>query len=411
MNELVINLTSIGASHIRAGKECQDFSLSESTETYSMVVVCDGHGGENYFRSAYGSCFAAQAASACISEFMQDFDTTVVPAKPEQLLVQLEKSIIAKWNTSVWEHYESNPFSEEELGSISENRRQRVLSGKSIESTYGTTLIALAWTESFWFGMQIGDGKCVRINKDGTFDQPIPANEKCFLNTTTSICDANAIEDFRHYFSAEMPAAVFCGSDGIDDSFIRDEQLYKLYSTVARSLSENEFDTACTELEDYLPRLSSKGSGDDVSIAGILDKQAVLEVLPEIVIPEQGPEGEVVVASEAAASMSVVTESVEDIHADDADFPLNNLQESANSFVKTDSDTAGAESLAQIENPNGGGCEPESVYENCSQEKLTRPKFCADCGNELDDSCKFCPECGSRVELVQGQVVGESSCR
>lgn len=410
MNELAINLTSIGASHIRVGKECQDFSLSESTDTYSMAVVCDGHGGENYFRSAYGSCFAAQAASACISEFMQDFDTTVVPAKPEQLLVQLEKSIIAKWNTSVWEHYESNPFSEEELNSISESRRQRVLSGKSIESTYGTTLIALAWTKSFWFGMQIGDGKCVRINKDGAFDQPIPANEKCFLNTTTSICDANAIEDFRHYFSTEMPAAIFCGSDGIDDSFIRDEQLYKLYSTVARSLSENEFDTAYAELEDYLPRLSSKGSGDDVSIAGILDKQAILEALPEIVIPEQGPEDEVVVAPESAASISVVTESVERVHADVADSPLNNSQESANSFVETDSDTAGGESLAQIEKPNGDGCEPESVFENSAQEKQTRPRLCTDCGNELDDSCKFCPECGSRVELFQGQVVRESSC-
>lgn len=437
MTELAINLTSIGASHIRVGKECQDFSLSESTDTYSMAIVCDGHGGDNYFRSAYGSCFAAQAASACISEFMQDLDTTVIPEKPDQLLVQLEKSIIAKWNTSVWNHFESNPFTEEELNSVSESRRQRILAGKSIESTYGTTLIALAWTEAFWFGIQIGDGKCVRIKKDGSFDQPIPVNDKCFLNSTTSICDANAIEDFRHCFSTEMPAAVFCGSDGIDDSFIRDEQLYKLYSTIARSLSENEYDSAFAELEDYLPRLSSKGSGDDVSIAGILNREAVLDALPEIPVPEPEPE------PEESADRNQTQESEQEINSDSEDIP-SNLQDENDSIEEksvmegskgVDSTIAdqhdntaysgSVEETDEAPSETNADTDENHISDNASTETnqsndelgcdfegnnicdVTRPKFCVNCGAKLNDVCKFCPECGTEVELVRGRIAGE----
>lgn len=281
-----LNLTSIGASHIRSGKECQDFSLSSSTDDCSLAITCDGHGGDNYFRSALGSQFAAQAASACITELMFDVGKGYRPSNPEDMLVQLEKSIIARWNAAVWEHYESHPFTQEELDSISESRRKKLQAGRYIESTYGTTLIALALTKDFWFGVQIGDGKCVRIKSDGSFDMPIPPNDKCFLNSTTSICDENAIEDFRHCYSEEQPIALFCGSDGIDDSFIKDEQLYKLYETIARSFAKSEYDQAKLELEDYMPRLSSKGSGDDVSIAGIIDTDHVIGAIGEEPEPE-----------------------------------------------------------------------------------------------------------------------------
>lgn len=72
-----------------------------------------------------------------------------------------------------------------------------------------------------------------------------------------------------------MPVAVFVGSDGIDDCFNNDRQLNTLYRTILYSFATSEFDDAVAELEDYLPRLSAKGSGDDVSIAGILDFDSI----------------------------------------------------------------------------------------------------------------------------------------
>lgn len=53
------HFTSIGASHIKKGTVCQDFSASVETEKYKLAVVSDGHGGADYFRSDRGSRFAA----------------------------------------------------------------------------------------------------------------------------------------------------------------------------------------------------------------------------------------------------------------------------------------------------------------------------------------------------------------
>jgi len=43
-----------GESHKASDKECQDYSLTWQNEDKSITiaVVCDGHGGDSYFRSA-----------------------------------------------------------------------------------------------------------------------------------------------------------------------------------------------------------------------------------------------------------------------------------------------------------------------------------------------------------------------
>ena len=55
------NYSCEGESHKATGKVCQDHSLTCSVEGLTMAVVCDGHGGERYFRSDIGSKFAAEA--------------------------------------------------------------------------------------------------------------------------------------------------------------------------------------------------------------------------------------------------------------------------------------------------------------------------------------------------------------
>ena len=65
--------------------------------------------------------------------------------------------------------------------------------------------------------------------------------------------------------------AIYIGSDGIDDCFGDNSELYSLYGIISKSFSETEFTQAIEELAEYLPRLSEKGSGDDMSIAAIID--------------------------------------------------------------------------------------------------------------------------------------------
>jgi serine/threonine protein phosphatase PrpC len=188
-----------------------------------------------------------------------------------KLLLQLSKSIISGWNDKVWNHYSQTPLSEKEQNELSEKAKQKYLVRQRIESLYGATLIVAVVTDEYWFGLHIGDGKCVVKSYDGEFTQPIPWDEKCFLNATTSICDSDALDNFRHYFSERTPAAVFIGSDGIDDCFANDSQLHNLYDAIIASFGQRDFDEALSELKDYIPRLSAKGSGDDMSVAGIID--------------------------------------------------------------------------------------------------------------------------------------------
>lgn len=263
------HFTSIGASHIKKGTVCQDFSASVETEKYKLAVVSDGHGGADYFRSDRGSRFAAEAFCACVREafygaesgeaknqnaeqdvyggseaesgenayaaendeasaqnqpFLQNRAKNFADAlnacktekQTEEQMLWFIRSVIARWNALAEEDAAAEPFRREELAAVSDKARAYYEKGEKIQSAYGATLIGVVAAEDFWFGVQIGDGKCVVFGRDGEECEPIPWDDKCFLNITTSICDFNAGSEFRYYFGREMPAAVFAGSDDED---------------------------------------------------------------------------------------------------------------------------------------------------------------------------------------------------
>lgn len=271
MNAKSFNISVRGASHIKRNKECQDASESYDCDEYSIVVVCDGHGGDDYIRSAIGSQIAANIAKENIKKFVQMVSSDEMEENSKKLLKNLEASIINNWNEEITRHFEKNPFTEKEYDTISEKAKKKYLIKRNIESAYGTTLIAVAVTKKYWFGIHIGDGKCVAVNSEYKFLQPIPWDEKCFLNETTSLCDNYAINNFREFFSKKLPIAVFIGSDGVDDCFNSKEQLNNLYKTILYSFSTTKFEEAVETLKEYMPRLSAKGSGDDISIASIIN--------------------------------------------------------------------------------------------------------------------------------------------
>lgn len=264
-------MTVIGASHIKSGTVCQDFSLSCELPDRRISVVCDGHGGADYFRSDRGSRFAAEAFTECMkdSDVISVLSAAATQKQQSIRIEQLIKSIIARWNELVERDIKEQSFGEDELSDVSEKARKRYETGQRLQSAYGTTLIGVMLAENFWLGLQIGDGKCVAVSKDGEFTQPIPWDEECFLNVTTSLCDENAAKEFRFCFSRTLPAAVFIGSDGIDDCFAGDERLYDFYRVTLKSFAETDEETAIAQLKEYLPTLSEKGSGDDMSV-GIL---------------------------------------------------------------------------------------------------------------------------------------------
>lgn len=124
MDIKTFNVTVQGASHIKKNKECQDASKSYSCEDYAVAVVCDGHGGDDYIRSAIGSEKASQIAMDHIRKFVTNIDCEKLKRRTECVLRTLEASIITAWNQEIGEHWKNHPITETEKGVLSEKAKE-----------------------------------------------------------------------------------------------------------------------------------------------------------------------------------------------------------------------------------------------------------------------------------------------
>ena len=277
------NSTSIGASHTYNGRVCQDWSGSVNNERYKLAVVSDGHGGGDFFRSDRGSRFAVDVFCKCADEaFGSETGSCAGLSECEddekiyELLKSFMSKVVAGWNEVVENDLAVSPFTEEEMANVTDHARASYEKGEDLHSAYGATLIGAVITADYWFGIHIGDGKCVVFGNDGEVTEPIPWDAMCYNNITTSICSPSAVSEFRYYFSRELPAAVFLCTDGIDGSFASSRYHHDFYRLVLSTFASETEERACLELEEYLPELSAQGSGDDMSIAYFIDVDEIV---------------------------------------------------------------------------------------------------------------------------------------
>ena len=271
---------SIGRNHELSNKVCEDYSDSFSDDNTRIIIVADGHGNNNYPRAQFGSKFAVESALEMIIEFVKsaDVDSVIDNSTNHILFRQLESSILNQWHNKVNDHFKEKPLTDDELSLVSEKIKANYVNGERIAKAYGTTLIAFAITKDYSFGIQIGDGLCVCFNDDLDASIPIPNDDKCFLNVTTSICDDDAIDEFRFIVLDKTPVAVFLGTDGIDDSYSSNEELFEMYRSMISLFAKYDSDFVQKEIEEYLPVITKKGSGDDVSIAYAVDMSRIKEL-------------------------------------------------------------------------------------------------------------------------------------
>ena len=273
-----------GANHKKINKICQDASGKDSFGNACVIAVADGHGSDDYIRTDRGSKFAVEVTLKALRSMVEGYikEGDLLESNTEQKLTDVIANILKEWHAKVEKDLEADPIREVELEKVSEKYRERYQMDEYKVQAYGTTLIAVCMTENFWFGLQIGDGRCVRIRTNGQVDEPIPWDDECEMNITTSLCDSNAMEKFRYAYDKELPAAIFIGSDGVDDSYCSDEDLHGLYEGIFQIFIEHGELIGRGEVEEYLPELTRRGSGDDVSIAGIIDSAISEDVLGKI---------------------------------------------------------------------------------------------------------------------------------
>lgn len=280
-----------GASHIRKNIPCEDYGIKYENEYCRIFVLGDGHGDTNCPRSSIGSEYVCKTAVECLSEFEKNirecqwteelFDTKGA----EKLVRQLITSIIGRWAEKVNDEYSSHPLSEKELEGLDEEYAQKYKSGQRIGHIYGTTLMAGLQTDRYLLLIHQGDGRCVVFNKNGDASQPVPWDEKCMANITTSVCDTDAVSRCRYKvidLSDSPVIACFLGSDGVEDSFSSFDSMYSFYRTLIAHICENGIDGTEKYLMEYLPEFSAKGSADDTTLCGIVDIDAAKQKLEKL---------------------------------------------------------------------------------------------------------------------------------
>lgn len=327
--------TARGHLHVLKNIVCEDYSASFSEEkgSYYLAVVADGHGSKSCFRSDYGSKAAVHAAVDCLKQFAESllmsketedrFYTDILSDRYRLMTIRhLTDTILKEWYDQISDHFLRYPPSPEETGDGSLSMDQWS-SGEVDPHIYGTTLIAALQLSGCLILIQQGDGRCDVFFEDGRVLQPIPWDERCQDNATTSLCDADAKERFRSCivywdsrsegnvseelfntdtvqgagncvicFSRDPVLACYLGSDGVEDAY-RDtyEELggshgemggvHTFYKDLTCHLSNLGPAAFETYLENWLPafsvngKFSGSGSGDDVSVAGIVDLGAI----------------------------------------------------------------------------------------------------------------------------------------
>lgn len=268
-----------GSEHIKTGRPCQDFSRAATNcwETNAYAIVADGHGGEKYFRSAEGSRIAVLSAAEEMNKVLKELLFHIKKKEAnviDKSLKNLCSRILLLWREKVKAHFTENPLSEEELKLCEELKINIPFEADDIFMLYGSTLLSSVYFENyeFWFSLQIGDGKTYILKEDGSAVTPKELeNEKAAFGVTPSLCGKSAIEEFRHTFGFEKIAGICVMSDGLTDSFDLEKLPDFLLSIKNNAVQDVE--KTKSELNTYLPDLSEKGSGDDISIAGIFVKE------------------------------------------------------------------------------------------------------------------------------------------
>lgn len=302
----VFNYSCLGESHKADEKPCQDASRSAVTDKgLTICIVSDGHGGEQYFRSDVGSKELVNITFEKVQEFTEGmlqldilkdtpFTQMDISSKRQDNLpalkviddrfMQLFRAIKAEWMIHIYDHALNTPVSDWEREKVKSEYLDQLKQQRDLEKIYGATLMAYVQCSNFWFAFHLGDGKMIMFDMKGTGSEPVLWDDDCFLNKTTSICQADAIERFRYTFEGDgkFPLAVFLGSDGIDDTFTDGEPLYNFYRGILQGIFMDGDESVEEDLKKNLPVFSARGSRDDMSVAYCYDEEHLKDVVTDI---------------------------------------------------------------------------------------------------------------------------------
>lgn len=257
-------ISKTGHSHIKKEKPCQDASIYVHGRNYATVIVCDGHGGDKHFRSDLGSKIAVGACVESIDDFVKCIEKRNEKSKLPAMLEGYGKHLIFAWRETIKKHYRNNPFSETEISGFSPEAIKELKDNPYI--AYGSTLILAMTCKENLFIIKLGDGE-VRVCTDKGIISPVPNTDEFAFGKTKSLCNSDASAYIQCcIMPLSMVKSCVISTDGVINSFETEEHFNNFCETLSIECKEC-IEELEKQLDDFLPKLTEQGSGDDVSVA------------------------------------------------------------------------------------------------------------------------------------------------
>jgi len=272
-----------GISHLMKGLPNQDALqwLVETKYGLSRVIVAisDGHGDKLCFRSAVGSEIAVKSFHKAADNLLRNISVDKQQAVKIKSIAEndLPRNVVWEWRASVSKHFLANPFLINEILDLWQSKGETDVYYVALSPAvaYGATLLAVLLTDEFLIYLQIGDGNVFEVT-NGVISKPIPHDERLIANETTSLCSDNAVKDFRVVFKSitdSVPDMILLATDGYANSFPSDEILEKNVRNIFEWINDDGIEEVEKELKNTLEYISKNGSGDDVTMAIVVNKK------------------------------------------------------------------------------------------------------------------------------------------
>jgi serine/threonine protein phosphatase PrpC len=255
-NWQLISTSVIGASHLLKGKPNQDAirHYQAAGDSLLIMAVADGHGGEKYTHSDFGSKFAVKAAITVLKETFknqEDFSLSQIKRLAEE---DIPKAIVRSWQEKVDEYCQKRPD----------------LNDQNKYLYFGSTLLAALVLPRCIIYWQLGDGDIVAVWDDNKLTRPVPADSRLLGNQTTSLCNNKAWLDFRCSFQPitdnPAPRFILLATDGYSNAYLSDADFEHTVLDIAGFMQTEGQPWVREQLPSWLEEASKKGSGDDISV-------------------------------------------------------------------------------------------------------------------------------------------------
>ena len=259
--------TSIGYSHIKENKCCQDYSACYHDEERTIITACDGHGGDIYVRSHLGSKFASEAVIKVLKELERsDF----YKCSRKDICNNLRLKILCEWNAMVERDLSKKYITKKEVSHLNEDRLFKIK--QNPEKAYGTTLNAAMIFGNKLVCVSIGDGGVFLVKK-GNIGLAIPEDEETVANITCSMCQEDAFEYLKVeiFDFSDLDGVIVC-TDGLINPY---QSLVNFRDKFVKPICMKIQEGKQGEIDEFISEIGERiGIGDDVTF-GIAMKTGI----------------------------------------------------------------------------------------------------------------------------------------